>query len=481
VVRSLRNITAIWIMSALFGLFGSASASIAPGSWSILQQSSDMHNAYTSSLLPNGNILVVGGYSTEIYDPINNDWTYTSDPESAYHGHLSVGLADGRVLVMGGYFSFGAELYNPFKGIWSRTGSMIGFHTLFSTATLLSDGKVLVVGKEQLEGSDAEVYDPASGTWSATGSMAAGRYGHTATLLKDGRVLVAGGDSNGVISGAELYDPVTGTWSETSPMYSARAYHTATLLDNGKVLVVGGVSGGVILSGAELFDPTEGTWSETGPLQVGRYDHAAALLKEGLVLVAGGWEDFNVGTKSAELYNPLTGKWVATAPMYTARVLLKFRTVQLSDGSVVTLGYDPSLGDGNKIHGERFAKPVSNDQPSFNGGGTVMVAKDSGAYAAPWATWIAAGPPDEIDQMLTFLTPTTHPELFSVLPEIASDGTLTFTPAAGQTGTAVVTVTLKDDGGTSNYGVDVSAPQTLRIKILEEGPFDNYIPQVRKR
>ena len=34
---------------------------------------------------------------------------------------------------------------------------------------------------------------PATGTWTATGSMSAGRYYHTATLLSNGRVLVAGG------------------------------------------------------------------------------------------------------------------------------------------------------------------------------------------------------------------------------------------------------------------------------------------------
>ena len=42
-------------------------------------------------------------------------------------------------------------------------------------------------------------------------------------------------------------------------------------------------------------------------------------------------------------------------------------------------------------------------------------------------------------------------------------GTLTYTPAANAIGTATVTVTLQDNGGTANGGVDTSAPQTFTI------------------
>src|SRR5256885_1303257 len=70
----------------------------------------------------------------------------------------------------------------------------------YPTATLLSDGRMLVTGGQGTGGvylSSAELYTPDNsggpGTWSSAGSMTTGRYGQTATLLPDGRVLVTGG------------------------------------------------------------------------------------------------------------------------------------------------------------------------------------------------------------------------------------------------------------------------------------------------
>jgi hypothetical protein len=86
--------------------------------------------------------------------------------------------------------------------------------------------------------------------------MATARYGHTATLLSDGRVLVTGGwgSSSDILDSAELFDPKTGTFGPTGSMTTARYGHTATLLSDGHVLVVGGqdASGGLVGS-AELY------------------------------------------------------------------------------------------------------------------------------------------------------------------------------------------------------------------------------------
>ena len=55
--------------------------------------------------------------------------------------------------------------------------------------------------------------------------------------------------------------------------------------------------------------------------------------------------------------------------------------------------------------------------------------------------------------------------LFSAQPAIATDGTLTYTPAPDANGAATVTVTAHDDGGTANGGSDTSAPVTFTLTI----------------
>ena len=71
-------------------------------------------------------------------------------------------------------------------------------------------------------GNAAAVFDPAVGSFTATGDLVVGgRWGCTASLLSDGKVLIASGrDSEDVFDAyslrdAELSDPATGVFTAT--------------------------------------------------------------------------------------------------------------------------------------------------------------------------------------------------------------------------------------------------------------------------
>src|SRR5262249_34395831 len=147
----------------------------------------------------------------------------------------------------------------------------------------------------------------------ATGSMGTPRSFHTATLLSNGKVLVVGGfDNKGApLANTEIYDPVAKTFSATSNnMPNKAAGHTATLLLNGKVLVVGGGN-----STSEIYDPASNSWSAAGGIGGQRTYHTATLLPTGKVLIAGGSDQSGRTTNSALLFDPATGNYTNTGNM----------------------------------------------------------------------------------------------------------------------------------------------------------------------
>jgi len=196
---------------------------------------------HSATRLPDGRVLIAGGYAP--CSPSCSDF-----PDNT------------------------AELYDPSTGTFTTTGSLLVPRAMH-TATLLTGGLVLIVGGDFCGFSgagggsecapedgtnEAELYDPGAGTFSVTGQMAFARVAHSATLLSDGKVLIAGGfgvtENDVATFTAELYDPATGMFRATGSMASARTSHTATLLSNGTVLVVGGCDQiGCSLSTAELY------------------------------------------------------------------------------------------------------------------------------------------------------------------------------------------------------------------------------------
>ena len=288
--------------------------------------------SHSAVLLSSGKVLVAGGsdssgalISAELFDPATGSFEATGDLLEPRSGATGTLLVSGKVLIAGGTGGSGqvlatAELYDPITGTFSETGRMTSARSRH-TATFLASGKVLLVGGRKditpaSAVSTAELFDPSRNAFVATGPMATARANHTATLLPDGKVLVLGGAPSDRVSlsSGESYDPGTGTFNAASHLEEQRDSHTATLLPSGKVLVAGG---GMQLYDteaphgphffitsftAELSEANSGGFIFTGSLETGRSGHSATLLGNGAVLVTGGTGYGGNALATAEMY-----------------------------------------------------------------------------------------------------------------------------------------------------------------------------------
>src|SRR5438132_8142879 len=127
----------------------------------------------------------------------------------------AVALSNGDVLLAGGNGDSSTlastEVFETSANQSTAAGSMTTPRANH-TATLLNNGEILFAGGESDtpdSGSilaSAELFDPGSGQFAATASMNVARTEHTATLLSDGSVLVAGGrGAAGILADAEVF------------------------------------------------------------------------------------------------------------------------------------------------------------------------------------------------------------------------------------------------------------------------------------
>ena len=122
-----------------------------------------------------------------------------------------------------------------------------------------------------------------------------------------------------------------------------------------------------------------------------------------------------------------------------------------------------------------------NDAPSFIKGNDINTTEDIGLFElASWATQLSAGASNESTQQLNFTLTNDNNSLFTVQPTLVIDSlsqsaSLQFETAENANGSATVTVTLHDDGGTSAGGVDTSIQQSFMINVQPVNDAPSFI------
>jgi hypothetical protein len=184
------------------------------------------------------------------------------------------------------------------------------------------------------------------GIWVAGPAMGETRYSHTQTLLSDGKVAVLGGKSSVNDLRTLVYDPVANNLSYgTNSLLRARYQAGAALLDSGDVLVIGGRAATTSTNTCEIWS-TSTAGRYTTQMSFARHLFATVTLDDGRVLVIGGegyepsqpqgitgfptdWVDvgifggftgYTTALAACEVYDPATEQWTRISDMNTARI-----------------------------------------------------------------------------------------------------------------------------------------------------------------
>ena len=283
-------------------------------------------------LLDNGSILIIGSLMRpgnksdiiptitygELYDPTNNELTFTEQNLFPTFSFDMTRLLDGKILIAGGAGSSKKmQIYEPNENKFYQIGNLSEGRYSHSLA-LLNNGDVLIIGGSA---ANAEIFDSKTLKITKTVPFQTFSYGNdTKTItLNDGRVFItcikiypstklSGSDTifkgfNAVTKKSEtsspgaymaLYNPETQEFKELQ-FHSKKKIqdYDTTLLNDGRVLITGGkvISGKkyVVLNTAEIFDPKTNKFIPLkNKMKFARFDHSTITLKNGNVLIIGG-------------------------------------------------------------------------------------------------------------------------------------------------------------------------------------------------
>jgi len=208
--------------------------------------------------------MVIGGIvgrrisrSTALYDPMRNRWMNGAPTHNLHTQESAVTLPNGRILIAGGYGG-GPEVYNQATRTWTAVASTpTRTHPVMAT---LGDGEVLLatgVSARKRDFRSAQIFDAHTGTWRATGALQTPRDAAVGAHLPNGDILVAGGEqvSQNVLASTELFHPATGTWTGGPPLQDPRDAATLTTLRDGNLLVCGGTNLNGVLNACEMYVP----------------------------------------------------------------------------------------------------------------------------------------------------------------------------------------------------------------------------------
>ncbi|MFP2897925.1 hypothetical protein [Corallococcus sp. 4LFB] len=338
--------------------------------------------AHTATTLPDGRVLIVGGYepradgtrpvsaTTEVFDPREGTFIPGRDV-GARAFHTASLLPDGRVLLAGGAESFAPVTLQPTARLLEPTTGAVSEHSLKAAryqhaAAVDAAGHVLLVGGRAADGSEvftADAFDSASGRFvDVSGEVR--RVDTTLTVREDGRTfLMAGGaDTTGPVpevlalgfNGTDLERLANVPPRLRVPRVGAAVAVLGRPDESPLPLLMGGFDGVDPSQGAQAVGASEVLENETtvrdGPVLMPRSNPCVVSLPDGRVMVLGG-RGTGSGTTYAVPWVELITPHAGSQPTVLGLPLMPQPRVwhtcsALPDGSVLVVGgVDDSTGE----------------------------------------------------------------------------------------------------------------------------------------
>jgi len=316
------------------------------------------------------------------------------------------------------------------SALWSTT-TVTSVRRWSHPATLLADGRVLLVGggafippSTSIFYSTADVWNPTTGTVSSAGALSREITGHFLARVSTGEVVAIGGGP-GWIGGTptEIYNPTTNAWTsgpaiDPPGLLRSATFAQAIALSDGRAMVAGGMAGtSCVTTGCNpcgcavdtrIYNPSSRSFTSAPPPSHGPMIDQLVELADGRVLAIGQWVAGNTYLPTCSIFNPSTGTWSSTGSMSFGRI--NFAAVRLADGRVLVSGGGVNSADTVFPTGSaeiwspitnswKLVAPMTKARSShrmvlLNGGLAFAVSgPDSEVYDPVRDAWVAGPPP----------------------------------------------------------------------------------------
>lgn len=420
--------------------------------------------------------LAIGGFdgtqvttAVEAFSLDEPGWYPYYNPTTVPHAnHSSTALPDGSILIAGGYTDTSGDLTavveefqpeSPFQQVGTLVTARTGQVAVpLWTSPTSSPWQVLFIGGQDSSGNalaTSEVFtagDPANvAVAQTTGAMSVPRQDLCAVALNDGSVLAVGGDSGHqgpsslIYDSCERFDPATQLWSPAAAMRYPRArFALVPIHDDHHFLAIGGQTGSVgagsDLRACEIYDSSADTWTPTGDLATARDSMSAVQISADQVLVAGGFDGLgNNGGQaiaSCELYDFTAGTWSPQPDLPVAlgqapAFLRSDGTVLIAGGTTAQGGQGPPAVTDTSV----LITPAGSDQAPVFSPPSLLVSANTTLTATLGGT-------DADGNALTYHV-TSAPQHGS-LSVIGAGGVVTYAPDPSYTGSDAFAVRVGD-------------------------------------